>query len=203
MHDYYAQPIYYTDVSKWCESLVDWSIPLSKSRWNLSLLRSVRPMQFCRHITFISSLIHRTSPGHVILYTGLPITCINITHARTNACIPNRWSNKETCFTSDVICHGYIMLVSDLKVFQVTCRPRDDLLVHFEQLPLPAPAVDDGLGRLLPLGSVVGDCKEKLQVKCCVAVSCQAHLVRGHSMYTEHHKDRVHKQSSSCRTLFV
>ena len=29
MHDYYAQPIYYTYVGKWCESLTDWSIPLS------------------------------------------------------------------------------------------------------------------------------------------------------------------------------
>ena len=26
MHSYYAQPIYYTDVSKWCGSLTDWSI---------------------------------------------------------------------------------------------------------------------------------------------------------------------------------
>ena len=29
MHNYYAQPIYYTDISKWCESLTDWGIPLS------------------------------------------------------------------------------------------------------------------------------------------------------------------------------
>ena len=29
MHNYYAQPIYYTDVSKLCESLTDWSIPLT------------------------------------------------------------------------------------------------------------------------------------------------------------------------------
>ena len=28
MHNYYAQPIYYTDVSKWRESLTDWCIPL-------------------------------------------------------------------------------------------------------------------------------------------------------------------------------
>ena len=28
MHNYYAQPVYYTDVSKLCESLTDWSIPL-------------------------------------------------------------------------------------------------------------------------------------------------------------------------------
>ena len=28
VHNYYAQPIYSTDVSKWCESLIDWSIPL-------------------------------------------------------------------------------------------------------------------------------------------------------------------------------
>ena len=28
VHNYYAQPIYYTDVSKCCESLTDWSIPL-------------------------------------------------------------------------------------------------------------------------------------------------------------------------------
>ena len=27
MHNYYAQPIYYTYVSKCCESLTDWSIP--------------------------------------------------------------------------------------------------------------------------------------------------------------------------------
>ena len=32
MHNYYAQPICYTYVSKWCESLTDWSIPLSKWR---------------------------------------------------------------------------------------------------------------------------------------------------------------------------
>ena len=30
VHNYYAQPIYYTDVSKWCESLTDWSIPLRR-----------------------------------------------------------------------------------------------------------------------------------------------------------------------------
>ena len=30
MHNYYAQPIYYTDVSKLCECLTDSSIPLSK-----------------------------------------------------------------------------------------------------------------------------------------------------------------------------
>ena len=29
MHNYYAQPIFYTDVTKWCESLTDWSIPLN------------------------------------------------------------------------------------------------------------------------------------------------------------------------------
>jgi len=28
VHNYYAQPIYYSDVSKWCESITDWSIPL-------------------------------------------------------------------------------------------------------------------------------------------------------------------------------
>ena len=29
VHNYYAKPIYYTAVSKWCESLADWSIPLN------------------------------------------------------------------------------------------------------------------------------------------------------------------------------
>ena len=29
VHNYYAQPIYYIDASKWSESLTDWSIPLS------------------------------------------------------------------------------------------------------------------------------------------------------------------------------
>ena len=29
VHNYYAQPIYYTDISKCYESLTDWSIPLS------------------------------------------------------------------------------------------------------------------------------------------------------------------------------
>ena len=29
MHNYYVQPRYYTDVSKCCESLTDWSIPLT------------------------------------------------------------------------------------------------------------------------------------------------------------------------------
>ena len=29
MHNYYAQPIYYTYVIKCCESLTDWSIPLT------------------------------------------------------------------------------------------------------------------------------------------------------------------------------
>ena len=28
LHNYYAQPIYYTDISKCCESLTDWRIPL-------------------------------------------------------------------------------------------------------------------------------------------------------------------------------
>ena len=31
VHNYYVQPIYYTYVSKCCESLTDWSIPLSES----------------------------------------------------------------------------------------------------------------------------------------------------------------------------
>ena len=30
MHNYYAQPIYYTGVSQLCESLTDWSIPLKR-----------------------------------------------------------------------------------------------------------------------------------------------------------------------------
>ena len=29
VHNYYAQPIYYTDVSKCCESLINWGIPLN------------------------------------------------------------------------------------------------------------------------------------------------------------------------------
>ena len=32
MHNYYAQPIYYTDVSKLCEYLTDLSIPLKLSQ---------------------------------------------------------------------------------------------------------------------------------------------------------------------------
>ena len=30
VHNYYAQPIYYTDVSKCCESLTNWGIPLRR-----------------------------------------------------------------------------------------------------------------------------------------------------------------------------
>ena len=30
VHNYYAQPLYYTRVSKWCESLTDWSNPLTR-----------------------------------------------------------------------------------------------------------------------------------------------------------------------------
>ena len=37
MHNYYAQLIYYTDVNKCCESLTDWSIPLTSAS-NLSLV---------------------------------------------------------------------------------------------------------------------------------------------------------------------
>ena len=32
MHNYYAQPLYYTHVSKLCESLTDWSIPLKAQK---------------------------------------------------------------------------------------------------------------------------------------------------------------------------
>ena len=38
MHKYYAQPIYYAGVSKCCESLTDWSIPL-KTRQISRILR--------------------------------------------------------------------------------------------------------------------------------------------------------------------
>ena len=41
VHDYYAQPIYYTDVSKWCESITDWSIPLTEP--SLCFLECVQP----------------------------------------------------------------------------------------------------------------------------------------------------------------
>ena len=34
VQNYYTQPIYYTDVSKWCESLTDWSIPLKNTNFN-------------------------------------------------------------------------------------------------------------------------------------------------------------------------
>ena len=32
VHNCYAQPIYDTNVSAWCESLTDWSIPLSNQQ---------------------------------------------------------------------------------------------------------------------------------------------------------------------------
>ena len=42
VHSYYGQPIYFTDVSKWCESLTDWSIPLMAHRPTASVVQRAK-----------------------------------------------------------------------------------------------------------------------------------------------------------------
>ena len=62
---------------------------------------------------------------------------------------------------------GYhqVVISIDLQILQVTCSPRDYLIMQAETLALSVPSVNGGFGRfVLPL-SMIGDCKEKLQMK--------------------------------------
>ena len=47
MHNYYAQPIYFTEGSKWCESLTGWSIPLKEKDLGLTISADMKVSEQC------------------------------------------------------------------------------------------------------------------------------------------------------------
>ena len=61
VHKYYAQSIYYTDVSKCCESLTDWSIPL---KGNISVLEWRQRLSFiwCYFLNIIEFTAWKSRP---------------------------------------------------------------------------------------------------------------------------------------------